>query len=62
MNDAQRLQRRSYVRQAMYITKDTPLAPDLYERQLLARYVRGELTIEQVICLVEEQPKGKQAS
>jgi hypothetical protein len=55
MNDIERGQRRKLVRQAMWITRDTPLAPSWHERQLLAKYVQGALTIEQVIALVEEE-------
>jgi len=35
------------------MTTNTPLAPQRYERQLLARYQHGELTIDQVVELLE---------
>ncbi len=38
---------------AVALTADTPLAPQRYERRLLARYQRGELTIDQVIELLD---------
>ena len=45
--------RRRAVAWAVAVTADTPLAPKRYERQLLDRYQRGELTIEQVIQLLD---------
>ena len=50
----QEAQRRRAVAAAVALTMDTPLAPKRYERQLLARYQTGELTIDEVIALLEE--------
>ena len=47
-------QRRRAVAAAVALTADTPLAPKRYERQLLARYQTGELTIDEVLALLEE--------
>jgi hypothetical protein len=41
--------RRRAVAAAVALTANTPLAPKRYERQLLARYQAGELTIDEVI-------------
>ncbi|UOQ69364.1 BLUF domain-containing protein [Hymenobacter volaticus] len=45
--------RRRAVAAAIALTVNTPLAPKRYERQLLARYQAGELTIDQVLELLE---------
>ncbi|GAB3635136.1 hypothetical protein GCM10027422_07260 [Hymenobacter arcticus] len=45
-------QRRRAVTAAVALTANTPQAPQRYERQLLDRYQRGEITIEQVISLL----------
>ncbi|RZK31311.1 MAG: hypothetical protein EOO61_18190 [Hymenobacter sp.] len=55
MEKRQHAQRRNVVRGALFMTKDTALTPSLYERQLLAKYIRGVLTIEHVLLLLEEQ-------
>jgi hypothetical protein len=46
-------QRRRAVAWVVDLTANTPLAPKRYERQLLARYESGELSIDQVIELLE---------
>ena len=46
--------RRRAVALAVALTADTPLAPNHYERQLLALYQVGELTIDDVLARVEE--------
>ena len=46
-------QRRRAVDWAVAMTADTRLAPQRYERQLLARYQQGDLTIDQVIELLD---------
>lgn len=46
--------RRRTVAWAVTVTADTPLAPKRYERQLLALYQTGELTIDEVIARLEE--------
>ena len=38
---------------AMNITRGTVLAPMEYERQLLSQFVSGELTIDDVLALLE---------
>jgi hypothetical protein len=57
MADSSQLQevmRRRAVTAAMALTVSTPLAPKRYERQLLARYQTGELTIDEVLARLEE--------
>ena len=46
-------QRRRAVDWAVALTADTRLAPQRYERHLLARYQQGDLTIDQVIELLD---------
>ena len=46
--------RRRAVAAAVGLTANTPLAPKRYERQLLARYQTGELTIDAVLALLEK--------
>jgi hypothetical protein len=45
--------RRRAVAAMIRLTMNTPLAPPRYERQLLARFQVGELTIDQVLALLE---------
>ncbi|AMR25707.1 hypothetical protein A0257_00465 [Hymenobacter psoromatis] len=45
--------RRRIVARAVAVTANTALAPRRYERQLLDRYQQGELTIDQVINLLD---------
>lgn len=53
------VQRRKAVQFGIALTRGTAIAPDQYERQLLAQYIRGVLTIEQVVqCLEERQPQA----
>lgn len=47
------VQRRRLVARAVAVTANTALAPRRYERQLLDRYQQGELTIEQVVSLLD---------
>lgn len=46
--------RRRAVAWAIAVTADTPLAPKRYERHLLSRYQRGELTLNEVSQLLDE--------
>lgn len=46
-------ERSRIVARAVAVTANTALAPQRYERQLLDRYQRGELTINQVISLLD---------
>jgi hypothetical protein len=46
--------RRRAVAAAVALTANTPLAPKRYERQLLARYQTGELTIDDVLALLDK--------
>lgn len=46
-------ERSRIVARAVAVTANTALAPRRYERQLLDRYQRGELTIDQVISLLD---------
>ena len=41
--------RRRAVLLALSLSENTPLAPQSYERMLLERFIRGELTLNQVI-------------
>ncbi|MFD1469830.1 BLUF domain-containing protein [Hymenobacter caeli] len=42
-------ERRRAVAYVIALTANTPIAPQRYERQLLARYQQGELTVDQVL-------------
>lgn len=46
-------QRRRAMAWALALTASTPLEPRRYERQLLARHERGELTLDQVLELLD---------
>ena len=52
MNDEQRSRRRELVGWAIRLTMNTALAPSWYERQLLAKFVQGGLTIDQVLAIL----------
>ncbi|MBD2766589.1 hypothetical protein IC235_01625 [Hymenobacter sp. BT664] len=45
--------RRCLVDNILKFTAGTPLAADPYERRLLDQFVRGELTIDQVLAHLE---------
>lgn len=45
--------RRRLVAAALTLTEGTPLAPKRYERQLLAHYEAGTLTLDEVIALLD---------
>jgi hypothetical protein len=45
--------RRRAVAVAVALKANTPLAPKRYEKQLLARYQAGELTIDEVLALLD---------
>lgn len=47
-------ERRDMVAAALSWTKTTTLTPSLYEQQLLQQYIKGALTIDRVIELLEE--------
>ncbi|MBF9239646.1 hypothetical protein I2I05_19795 [Hymenobacter sp. BT683] len=54
--------RRKAVAFGLNLTKNTPLAPAYYEKQLLARYIQGTLTLDQVLdCLDNPVPANCQA-
>lgn len=56
-------QRYRAVQWALAMTKNTPRAPQAYERQLLAQFIRGVLTIDQVLERLhdhENAPVGEQ--
>ena len=42
---------------ALEITKNTSISPSQYELRLLKKYVRGVLSIDEVIELLEEQER-----
>lgn len=46
-------QRRHAVEWALKVTADSALAPGRYERQLLARFEQGELSLDEVIGLLD---------
>ena len=48
-------QRRRAIAWAIALTANTPLAPQAYERELLERFARGELTIDQVLLALDTQ-------
>jgi hypothetical protein len=45
--------RRQLVQTALRLTEGTTMAAGPYERQLLEQFVLGQLTIEEVVALVE---------
>jgi hypothetical protein len=49
----QQAERRRLVTFAVALTAHTPLAPTPYERQLLARFQTGKLTIDEVLALLD---------
>jgi hypothetical protein len=53
MSNAQYIERRRLVGWAMRMTQNTSMAPNWYERKLLAKFVQGSLNIDQVIALLE---------
>jgi hypothetical protein len=49
--------RRKAVAFGLNLTRNTTLAPSYYEKQLLARYISGGLTLDQVLdCLDQPVP------
>jgi len=48
--------RRQLVQTALRLTEGTAMAASPYERQLLEQFVLGQLTIEEVVALVEAAP------
>jgi hypothetical protein len=52
--------RRRAVRFALTITRDTPLAPRLHEQRLLDQFVRGELSIDEVLANLEAASDSQQ--
>jgi acyl CoA:acetate/3-ketoacid CoA transferase beta subunit len=52
---------RVWVRVALWITTDTAFAPCVEERKLLTQYLRGVITIDQLIGLVEDKLQTAQA-
>jgi hypothetical protein len=50
-------ERRDVVAAALSWTKTTAITPSDYEEQLLQQYIKGVLTIERVIELLEENSK-----
>ena len=52
-------QRERAVQFALSMTRGTAIAPSEYEQQLLAQYVEGILTIDQVIEYTERQKEQK---
>ncbi|MBJ6141759.1 hypothetical protein JAO77_00100 [Hymenobacter sp. BT559] len=58
MEDVQKRQR--VVQGALAMTADTALAPDCYERQLLEEYVKGLLSIDEVLLLLAQQQPAEE--
>jgi hypothetical protein len=52
-------ERRRFIESALATTKYHAIAPGPYERLLLADFVHGALTIEQVIELLEGHTEGE---
>ena len=48
--------RRRLVQTALLLTQGTPLAAGAYEQQLLEQFVMGQLSIEEVVALLEAAP------
>lgn len=48
-------QRRRAIAWATALTANTPLAPQAYERELLERFARGELDLDQVLLALDTQ-------
>ena len=48
--------RRRLVAAALALTQGTTLAAGPYEQQLLTQFVQGQLTIEEVLALLEAPP------
>ena len=48
------LLRRKAVAFGLALTRNTPLAPGLPEKQLLAAYIQGRLTLDEVVACLEE--------
>ncbi|WP_426058453.1 hypothetical protein [Hymenobacter sp. B1770] len=51
--------RRRAVRFALALTHNTHLAPQRFEEELLDQFVRGELSIEQVLTHLEESASSE---
>lgn len=47
--------RRRAVLVALSLSENTPLAPHPYERLLLEQFIRGELTLDQVLTQLEQR-------
>ena len=54
-----RAERARQVSWALAMTRNTRLAPDAYERGLLAEYVRGLLTLDEVAEQLNKREKGE---
>jgi hypothetical protein len=50
-----RAYRESIVRKAINVTRDTPAQPSAYEKKLLAKFIEGAMTIEDIIELLKEK-------
>lgn len=59
--ESERATRRTLVRVVLLLTADTPLAPGPAERNLLALFLRGVITLDQLLGLAEERLKTAQA-
>ncbi|WP_133274366.1 hypothetical protein [Hymenobacter radiodurans] len=44
---------------ALTITQNTPLAPAQQEQQLLNKFIAGELSLDEVIMLLDEENKNQ---
>jgi len=53
--------RRCVLTAALNITRNTSLTPQEYELQLLHQFVNGDLTIEQVVQLLEAQEESNES-
>jgi hypothetical protein len=51
--------RRRAVLFALRLTRNTALAPRPFERSLLDRFVRGEMSLDQVLDCLEDEGRGQ---
>jgi hypothetical protein len=56
--NAPKQRRQQLVTLALNLTADTILAPQAYERILLDQFMEGDLTIDQVLALLERQEQA----
>lgn len=50
-------ERRKAVAWGLAVTSGTPIAPDAYEQALLAAFVEGNMTLDEVVAKLEERAR-----